>query len=651
MPGSFEQFNDSFLVAVALKSAAVLAIACVFSLAFRRRSAAERHLVWTAAFAALLALPLLSLAVPAWQIPTRFTPGVVFRMAATPSADAVLATARSASPMPAPAHRAARDWPRWLAILWGAGTAVSLLQLLVAWIAIARTRRRGRRVADPEIAACAGTLGMNADVAVVEARQGVMPAACGVLRPAVFVPAEAAGWSRERLRIVLLHEFAHIRRRDPATHVLARVALSLYWWNPLAWFAWRAFLKERERAADDLVLNTGARASDYAGHLLEIARTLQAAPAIGWAAIGMARRSQLEGRLIAILNDGLRRKGPGRAYVWAAALAAIVLILPFAALRAQDNAPADVPADVAATIRAATAQNNYQMLDNAASAAVAFGQFDLAHTLLTSALEIRQQAKGEQSPEYGVGLINLGDLERGRRNFDQATTLYTKAVAVLANRPEAAPALVHLATEAMKTSPEQAMDYLRQAQLADASHPGPALMWMAVIRDRQNNSEEADSLFKQALAADPNAAKAATTMELYSFFLNRQGRKDEAAAVKEQSAAFRKSEGERTKTMRQASIATVLHVGDGVTAPSLLYKVEPAYTEEARLARYQGTVVVATVVGVDGAAQQLQVIRGLGLGLDEKALQAIAQWKFKPGTKDGQPVPVYATIEVNFRLL
>ena len=63
------------------------------------------------------------------------------------------------------------------------------------------------------------------------------------------------------------------------------VALALNWWNPLAWTAWRQFLKERERATDDLVLQAGARASEYAGHLLDVARTMQNAPAMGWAAI------------------------------------------------------------------------------------------------------------------------------------------------------------------------------------------------------------------------------------------------------------------------------------------------------------------------------------------------------------------------------
>ena len=139
-----------------------------------------------------------------------------------------------------------------------------------------------------------------------------MPMTFGVFRPTVLLPAGASEWSPERLRVVLLHELAHVRRGDVAMHLLARTALALYWWNPLAWFAWREFLKERERATDDLVLHAGARASDYAGHLLEVARTLQPAPATAWAAIAMARRSELEGRLVAILDSGVNRRPSGR---------------------------------------------------------------------------------------------------------------------------------------------------------------------------------------------------------------------------------------------------------------------------------------------------------------------------------------------------
>jgi TonB family protein len=92
-------------------------------------------------------------------------------------------------------------------------------------------------------------------------------------------------------------------------------------------------------------------------------------------------------------------------------------------------------------------------------------------------------------------------------------------------------------------------------------------------------------------------------------------------------------------------------IGGGVSAPSVLYKVEPEYSEEARKAKWQGTVVLSLVVDEGGKAQGIKVVRSLGLGLDQKAIEAVEKWKFKPGMKDGKSVPVIATIEVNFRLL
>ena len=95
----------------------------------------------------------------------------------------------------------------------------------------------------------------------------------------------------------------------------------------------------------------------------------------------------------------------------------------------------------------------------------------------------------------------------------------------------------------------------------------------------------------------------------------------------------------------------VYRAGNGVTKPELLKKVEPEYSEEARKAKYQGTVVLYVEVDPSGKAINPRVVRSLGLGLDEKAIEAVRKWKFKPGYKDGKPVTVAATIEVNFRLL
>jgi len=90
--------------------------------------------------------------------------------------------------------------------------------------------------------------------------------------------------------------------------------------------------------------------------------------------------------------------------------------------------------------------------------------------------------------------------------------------------------------------------------------------------------------------------------------------------------------------------------GRGVSAPTLAYKEEPDYTEEARTAKLQGTVVLSVEIDPTGTATNIRVVRGLGLGLDEKAVETVKKWKFKPGEKDGTPVTVAATIEVNFHL-
>jgi periplasmic protein TonB len=91
--------------------------------------------------------------------------------------------------------------------------------------------------------------------------------------------------------------------------------------------------------------------------------------------------------------------------------------------------------------------------------------------------------------------------------------------------------------------------------------------------------------------------------------------------------------------------------GGGITAPRVLYKVDPEFSEEARKAKYQGTVILTIEVGEDGRPHGFRIVRGLGLGLDEKAIEAVAQWKFRPAMRNGKPIRAPATIEVNFRLL
>jgi TonB family protein len=617
----------SFLVNTALKSTVLLGAAWLAAWALRGRSAALRHLVWTAAAAAVLALPFLSASLPALRVPASrallpFDPAVVFRVASSatvePPSPSSLPPATARRAIPAPLYS---DLRIWLMLLWAAGAAAAFARMFAAFLALWRVQRTARPFPDDGLSrALAQSLGIRHPVRVLESRPGGMPMTFGLLRPAVFLPPEAATWSEERRRVVLLHELAHVRRGDVATHLLARTAFSLNWWNPLAWSAWREFLKERERSTDDLVLNAGARASDYAGHLLEVARTLQSAPATAWAAVAMARRSQLEGRLLAILDSGVKRHVPGRMTALAATVLAVAAVAPFAAMRAQTPAP---KVDDTVRFRAA------------ASGAV-----------------VAQPATAPEAND-AVGLVKLGDQARQQGQLDEATGYYRRAVA-LGDQPEVAAALLYLGIiDYEKKDNAGALDYFRRAERAtpSGSSRGPAISWEAVIRQREEDGAPvAEFLYRSALALEEwNSPEAALTMEFLAHFLREQGRVTEAEAMEASAGEIRKARVAELSPKRQT--AQISKVGSGVAAPVLLHKVEPRYSVEARAAKVQGTVVLSLVIGTDGTASDVQLRKGVGYGLDEQALNAVTQWTFKPGMRDGVPVPVQATIEVNFRLL
>jgi TonB family protein len=94
----------------------------------------------------------------------------------------------------------------------------------------------------------------------------------------------------------------------------------------------------------------------------------------------------------------------------------------------------------------------------------------------------------------------------------------------------------------------------------------------------------------------------------------------------------------------------IYHVGHGVTAPRLTHSVDAEFTQKAKQAKYQGVSVVQCVVDTNGMPQHVHTVRKLRMGLDEKAIEAVRQYRFQPGTLDGKPVPVAITIEVNFHL-
>ncbi|HTR79719.1 MAG TPA: M56 family metallopeptidase, partial [Gemmatimonadaceae bacterium] len=155
---------------------------------------------------------------------------------------------------------------------------------------------------------------------------------CDVLRPTIVLPRGSEEWSHDRRRAVLLHEVGHVRRRDLVGHAAAGVACALYWFNPLVWLAARRLRIESELACDDLVLDTGVRASEYAQHLLELVTALTRRPSVPAGALAIASAKDFEGRLIAILDRPRGRASTGRTHRAALLGVAVPLTLSIAAV-------------------------------------------------------------------------------------------------------------------------------------------------------------------------------------------------------------------------------------------------------------------------------------------------------------------------------
>ena len=347
------------LVETSLRLSLVLLAAGGIAIVLRRSSANLRHLVWALALAGGLLLPLGASYLPAVNLPL---PAPLLGLAASDIAvDERLADSPVSTPVGAGAEedaagpatrplvaaatrsgsgidqtarlhpRVAPSWPQLLAGLWIAGMVVLVVRIGLGVVA---TRRLGRRAAPPDAewqrlaVELARRIGLTRPVRVLSSPRTVVPMTWGWLRPVVLVPDAGAVWSAARKRVVLLHELNHVKRHDCASQLVAHVACAVYWFNPLVWLAARALRVEREHACDEAVVRDGTQASSYADHLLEIARAQRDSGWSSLAAVAMARRSELEGRLLSILDAPQRRRPSRRtALALGAVMTGVILTL------------------------------------------------------------------------------------------------------------------------------------------------------------------------------------------------------------------------------------------------------------------------------------------------------------------------------------
>src|SRR5687768_17548602 len=362
-----------FALDIAFKATVLLALTALTVSALSRRSAAVRQLVATLGLAGAMLLPVASLVAPQWEIPLVPSPvpaAAELSVAAAPQENSsvgweeeeVLSRATAEAPrtgnersrpsdeagvaerapvaaapvVPETAVRGSDSaftpvaWMIGILLLWSVGTVFALARLVVGMARVAGIRRRASGAVDGSwsslLSSLSEKLGLERPVRLFFSDEIAVPVTTGLFRPVVLLPDTARRWNDERRRVVLLHELAHIGRADWVSLLVGQAAAAFYWFHPLAWTTRSQMRKDCERACDDLVLAAGTRPSVYAAHLLSIVRSLRLSGQKALPAVAMAHRSYWDGRMRAILDPRIERRGVSGGQARVAVVLGVVLV-------------------------------------------------------------------------------------------------------------------------------------------------------------------------------------------------------------------------------------------------------------------------------------------------------------------------------------
>ncbi len=331
-----------FLLNATMKSLVIFAVAGVLALLLRRKSAALRSLVWYMSILGCLMVSVFSLTLSPLEIgvlpgkPVGFEADVPHEnnqpvaaevssaprsspIAAAPSTDVTPPSVQSVATTDESGASESNGrktgfvslhWTNWIALIWAAVALFLLARLVVGIGTVSRITAhsddfRGA-IQDIQLGLRVGN--WRRPVRIRRSDGVTAPVMWGFWRPVILLPADAGDWGEERLRAVLLHELAHTQRNDWESQLIAQMMCAVYWFNPLVWIAAHRMQIEAERACDDRVLAMGYQSTDYAQHLVDIARTVKKTGSVARAAVAVARSPKIEERVRMILAENLNRR-------------------------------------------------------------------------------------------------------------------------------------------------------------------------------------------------------------------------------------------------------------------------------------------------------------------------------------------------------
>ena len=256
----------------------------------------------------------------------------------------------------------------------------------------------------------------------------------------------------------------------------------------------------------------------------------------------------------------------------------------------------------------------------------ALGDLAEPEQLYREADPVMRTARGAESVEYAQFLNEVGRYYHTRRKYDLAEQFYKEAFRIR-------------------------VDQLGQehVQVADS------LNNLAILYENQARYAKAESYYQYALAArvkllGGDALATTETREHFGRLLYRMQRTEEAEKLASEARTYRRKVLDQA-TGENADLGQVFETEPGLRRPELIERTEPDYTEEARVARHEGTVRLEAVIDAEGRPRNLTVLQILGLGLDEKALEAVRNWRFRPARLDGRKVPCRILLAIDFSLL
>jgi TonB family protein len=293
------------------------------------------------------------------------------------------------------------------------------------------------------------------------------------------------------------------------------------------------------------------------------------------------------------------------------------------------------------------------VLDTLASLYLERQKYAEAEPLLQRALAIREERLGPEHPRVAQSLGVLGWVRHRQDKDALAEPLVKRALAIRETtyspeHPAVVVSVDHLAAIYFAQHKyAEAEPLIKRALRAwrnrlGSQHPyvADSLHRLGALYQAESKNGEAEPLLKQAVEIRTKYfgrdSDLIESLEALAAVYRSQGKNDRAAPLSQRALDIR---SRRTE---------VFWVGEDVSAPVLVSKVEAGYTEEARRARGQGVVVLAIVVDENGQPRDFRVMRPLGLGLDQEAIKAVSKWRFVPGSKDGKRVAVRATVEIRF---